>query len=532
MTTFRNSIQDGMEFYYQWRKSHSMISWKVCTNWGYVSLRNSKPYWNCTTWRFIRRYRFPTIRSGKNHGEEELDHNFRLRNFDARHGRIESGAVVKSRKGWIGVEGGKGICYPWKKVRCAQGDWCSFRHETVRKNQNTLPPHFLSHQCHEVEVCQGKEVSEAKVTMVPFFDNRADIIWRVLARERFVNIGILPSVNSIKMKRVVRLETSVCFRITRLMNDEKPNKKQRRATSQKEEKPMTRMLWLLWKVYHNFVVYHKIQMHSFLKVESLGKTRCRKSWHQFKGYDSLSLRNVKQVSGKRQDHSSSAKSLRFEIWVESQWKHLQAQRKRQGCIPMVSKKDLNSAELEIRRTSRCPTTVMTANGEMQTREEATLFVNQLDLFVKVMLLEETPAVLSLEKLCEDHVYTYHWISCQKPHLIHELPDWFGKLERIWLMKVLQQSLGGTQSREVQTLPSHLMNYQWSTHFPKDPKLWYLLEDENNKGFLQKTCWYSRAQSGTYWWLDYSGSQSSQWRKGTNNHRYAEVVQDLATQWIQ
>ena len=33
-----------------------------------------------------------------------------------------------------------------------------------------------------------------------------------------------------------------------------------------------------------------------------------------------------------------------------------------------------------------------------------------------MLLEGTPAVLSL-KLCEDHGYTYHWISGQKPHLI-------------------------------------------------------------------------------------------------------------------
>ena len=31
-------------------------------------------------------------------------------------------------------------------------------------------------------------------------------------------------------------------------------------------------------------------------------------------------------------------------------------------------------------------------------------------------------------------------------------------ERIWLMKVLQQSLGETQSKEVKTLPSHLMNY--------------------------------------------------------------------------
>ena len=53
---------------------------------------------------------------------------------------------------------------------------------------------------------------------------------------------------------------------------------------------------------------------------------------------------------------------------------------------MVSKKDLNSADLA--------TTVMTANGEVQTREEATVYVKELDLFVTVMLLEETPAVLS------------------------------------------------------------------------------------------------------------------------------------------
>ena len=76
----------------------------------------------------------------------------------------------------------------------------------------------------------------------------------------------------------------------------------------------------------------------------------------------------------------------------------------------VSKKDFNSAELETMRTSRSPTTVMTANGEVQTREDATVYVKQLDLFVKVMLLEEIPAVLSLEKLCEDHGKPYHWTS--------------------------------------------------------------------------------------------------------------------------
>ena len=83
---------------------------------------------------------------------------------------------------------------------------------------------------------------------------------------------------------------------------------------------------------------------------------------------------------------------------------------------VVSKRDLNSAELETMRTSRSPTTVMTANGEVQTREEATVYVKELELFVTVMRLEETPAVLSLGKLCEDHGYTYHWISGENPHL--------------------------------------------------------------------------------------------------------------------
>ena len=82
----------------------------------------------------------------------------------------------------------------------------------------------------------------------------------------------------------------------------------------------------------------------------------------------------------------------------------------------VSRKELNCAELETMRTSMSPTTVMTANGEVQTREEATVFVKELDLSLTVMLLQETPAVLSLRKHCEDHRYTYHWTSGQKPHL--------------------------------------------------------------------------------------------------------------------
>ena len=63
---------------------------------------------------------------------------------------------------------------------------------------------------------------------------------------------------------------------------------------------------------------------------------------------------------------------------------------------MVSRKDLNSAALETVRVSENPTTVVTANGEVPTKEEATVYVRELDLFVTVMLLEDTPALRSLE----------------------------------------------------------------------------------------------------------------------------------------
>ena len=84
---------------------------------------------------------------------------------------------------------------------------------------------------------------------------------------------------------------------------------------------------------------------------------------------------------------------------------------------MISKKDLNSAELETVTTSRSPTIVITANGEVQTHEEATVYVKELDIFLTMKVLEDTPAVLSLGKLCDEHGYSYEWINGQKPHLI-------------------------------------------------------------------------------------------------------------------
>ena len=54
---------------------------------------------------------------------------------------------------------------------------------------------------------------------------------------------------------------------------------------------------------------------------------------------------------------------------------------------MITKKDLNSAELETVTTSRSPMTVKTVNGEVQTHEEATVYVRELDIFLTMKLFE-------------------------------------------------------------------------------------------------------------------------------------------------
>ena len=84
---------------------------------------------------------------------------------------------------------------------------------------------------------------------------------------------------------------------------------------------------------------------------------------------------------------------------------------------MISKKDLNSAELETVTTSRSPTIVITANGEVQTHEEATVYVKELNIFLTMKVFDNTPAVLSLGKLCDEHGYSNDWIKGQKPRLI-------------------------------------------------------------------------------------------------------------------
>ena len=67
-----------------------------------------------------------------------------------------------------------------------------------------------------------------------------------------------------------------------------------------------------------------------------------------------------------------------------------------GSMHMISKKDLSNAEMDTLTKSCSPTIVITANGEVQTHEEATVFVKELDIFLTMKVLENSPAVFRSE----------------------------------------------------------------------------------------------------------------------------------------
>ena len=269
-----------------------------------------------------------------------------------------------------------------------------------------------------------------------------------------MSIGILPNVNSIKRNRVVSSAQSADSRTTRLK--EQPNKKPKKGNdkgavgivkrvSQDTEPPDsatiswkgTTVLETIRRVRFTRAALRQANIREnkgpslekyktkilISEVPTLGnlRTDLQEKLQDKSDAPTETRRNLprKSISTKKEDKTAFYSPC--EEWVLTAASTINPEEREfvvdSGAIMhMVSKKDLNSADLETVRISRNPTTLMRANDEVLAKEEATVYVQELDLFVKVMLLEETPAVLSLGKLREDHGYSYHWTSGAKPHL--------------------------------------------------------------------------------------------------------------------
>ena len=74
----------------------------------------------------------------------------------------------------------------------------------------------------------------------------------------------------------------------------------------------------------------------------------------------------------------------------------------------MSKKELTSAEKDTTTISKEPTVTTTDNSKAESTEEATVNVNSLDVFITLMLLEDSPAAQSLDFIFEEMGFSNEW----------------------------------------------------------------------------------------------------------------------------
>ena len=235
MTIFRNSIRDGTKYYFLW--SRSLRATQNCI--GIVRHENSSQDIDAQ-WSKI-----------EDNGERRKDQKLRLRNFDARHGRVETGAVARIETEWMALKEEKVPYTSGKKKASVRKETNALSGTTpkiLRKSQKTLPPHLLSHRCHEVEPCRYY----LKGTCTNLYE---------------ITLWVLASswVSSLQnWKRVAKPGISVCFRIIRLMNNQ--TKSQRKATiPTKEEISDDNNAVAIVKIVQNWVASRKTRKHWFLK---------------------------------------------------------------------------------------------------------------------------------------------------------------------------------------------------------------------------------------------------------------------------
>ena len=109
----------------------------------------------------------------------------------------------------------------------------------VYKNQNTLPPRLLSKPYHEIEVCRGRQKSNhGSILRQPYKNYLRGTKTRMSCEHWHP-----PECHFFQSETGCKAGDKCLFPHCKV--DGQPKNSPKSATSQKEEKAMTRMLWLL-----------------------------------------------------------------------------------------------------------------------------------------------------------------------------------------------------------------------------------------------------------------------------------------------
>ena len=133
----KNSIQKRTEFCYQWRKFYRMTFWK---DWHMknASLRKSRPYWNCTTWRFIRRKQDLIITiTDRRQWWKEVSTNIYETEILGSKTEIMKETPRSRIRGQDSEDNFFGDCWQWEaNGQCSKRDNCNYRHDIDKRAKN------------------------------------------------------------------------------------------------------------------------------------------------------------------------------------------------------------------------------------------------------------------------------------------------------------------------------------------------------------------------------------------------------------
>ena len=91
-----------------------------------------------------------------------------------------------------------------------------------------------------------------------------------------------------------------------------------------------------------------------------------------------------------------------------------------------------------------------------------MYVKELDIFLTMKVFDNTPAVLSLGKLCDEKGYSYEWINGQKPHLIKDGIRIICSTENFVPIVVPGLSSSSSGSSSTSKTPSKQESHSWSS----------------------------------------------------------------------
>ena len=223
---------------------------RIVQNEEYESLRNTRPYWNCTTWRLIRRKLDLIITDWRQWWKEVSSKIYET-------GILGPETEMLRRTAWSRIRRQNSVYKEFLKIVGSGEPTGSVLKETIavsvkiwisvqNRHSRILLRALLRGRMREMR--WEPEIPEAEVPVGECFDCRARISSKELATIHSVKNGILQNACSTSRKMDADLGKSVLMRIARLKN----------SLARGPKRMVTKVQWLCWRFHDDWVAYFRI----------------------------------------------------------------------------------------------------------------------------------------------------------------------------------------------------------------------------------------------------------------------------------